>query len=219
MLHTSNALADKELRLATFHRNFEKVATRQILIEAYKRLNIKIVFITLPAERSLWAVNNGIVDGEASRMVGLDKIYSNLQMVKIPVEFISMYVYTKDVHFTVQGWQSVKPYRIAYQRGVKVVEQNLNGLPIESLATIDQAFVMLEHNRVDVVIADAFQAANLLPKYPAIKMLTPAIDSFPVYHYLHKKHADLVPKLETVLQQMTADKTIERINREFAVYH
>jgi polar amino acid transport system substrate-binding protein len=213
MAFPSSGVADTELYFTTLYRTPH---VERILMEAYKRLNIKIKFIYLPAGRSLWSANNGISDGEAVKIMGIEKTYRNLLMVKIPLTYDALPVYTKDVSFTVSGWQSLKPYRIAYQRGVKIIERNLKGVPIEGVATTEQAFMMLAHNRVDLVIADANQAADLLPNYPDIKMLSPAVDSFPVYHYLHKKHADLVPKLEAVLQQMIADKTIKRITQEFA---
>jgi polar amino acid transport system substrate-binding protein len=212
----SNGVADSVLQLANFSGLPNKLSlSEKVLEHAYKRLNIKMSIVYLPAARTLWSANNGSVDGEVSRLAGLEKIYPNLLMVKMPITVISPCVYTKEgTSFTVNGWQSLKPYRIAYLRGVKFVENNLQGLSAEGVSTLEQAFMMLEHNRVDVVIADVNQSINILPKYPDIKMLSPAVDSFPVYHYLHKKHTDLVPKLEAVLQQMTDDKTIERITSE-----
>jgi polar amino acid transport system substrate-binding protein len=212
----SNVLADPMIRLANFYSDKQSLSEK-VLEQVYKRLHIEMSIVYFPAARTLWLANNGTVDGEVARLAGLEKTYPNLLMVKTPITVISPSVYTKkETYFTVQGWQSLKPYRVAYLRGVKFIERNLNGLSIEGegVATTEQAFIMLEHNRVDVVISDANQTANLLPKYPDIKMLSPAVDSFPAYHYLNKKHADLVPKVEAVLQQMIDDKTIERLTSE-----
>lgn len=198
----SNTLANLELQVANFYSDNQSLSEK-VLEQAYQRLNIKIKIVYFPAARTLWLANNGMVDGEVARLAGLEKTYSNLLRVNNPVNIISTSVYTKmGTYFTVQGWQSLAPYRIAYLRGVKVVENNLQGLSAEGVTTLEQAFMMLEHNRVDVVLADANQTTKLLSKYPDIKMLTPPVYSFPVYHYLNKKHADLVPKLEAVLQQM-----------------
>lgn len=214
---SNNGFADT-LRLATFN-NAEKTVPKQILTEAYKRLHIDIEFVYLPAERPMWSANNGIVDGVDARVTGLEKRYPNLLMINVPLNLGTLYVDTKDVSFTVNGWQSVKPYRIAYLRGSQMIERNLRDLPIESVTSIKQGFMMLAHNRVDIVIADVNQAAESLPDFPDIKRLSPAIYSFPVYHYVNKKHANLVPKLEAVLQQMVDDKTIEHIQQAFLVTH
>lgn len=206
------------LRLASFHKA-EKTLPKQIIAEAYKRLNIDIEFVYLPAERPMWSANNGIVDGADARAMGMEKNYGNLLIINVPLTIVTLFVYAKDESFTVNGWQSVKPYRIVYLRGSQIIKRNLHDLPTEEVTTIAQAFMMLEHNRADIVIAEANQAANSLPDFPNIKRLSPAIYSFPIYHYLNKKHAALVPKVEAALQQMVADKTIERIQREFAVIH
>ena len=213
-----NVLADPMIRLANFYSSKQSLSEK-VLEQAYKRLHIEMSIIYFPAARTLWLANNGTVDGEVARLAGLEKTYPNLLKVNIPISVISPCVYTKnETYFTVQGWQSLKPYRVAYLRGVKMIKRNLNALSIESegVATTEQAFMMLEHNRVDIVISDINQTANLLPKYPDIKMLSPAVDSFPAYHYLNKKYADLVPKVEAVLQQMIDDKTIERLTNESA---
>jgi polar amino acid transport system substrate-binding protein len=210
----NNGCADSVLQLANFSIGKQSLSEK-VLEQAYKRLNIKMNIVYFPAARTLWLANNGTVDGEVARLAGVEKTYSNLLRVNVPVAIISMSVYTKArTNFTVQGWQSLTPYRIAYLRGIKVIENKLQGLSAEGVTSHEQALMMLEHDRVDVVIADANQAFMILPTYPDIKMLTPPVYSFPVYHYLNKKHADLVPKLEAVLQQMTDDKTIERITSE-----
>ena len=46
-----------------------------------------------------------------------------------------------------------------------------------------------------------------------VRVLKPALASFAVFHYLHKKHQDLVPKLSAVLKQMQSDKSIEDIQK------
>ena len=53
-------------------------------------------------------------------------------------------------------------------------------------------------------------------KLDEVAMLAPPLAAFPVYHYLHKKHAALVPQLAAVLRQMRADKVIENIQQRVA---
>ncbi|CAG1771877.1 hypothetical protein BAC3_02148 [uncultured bacterium] len=188
--------------------------TQYVLKTAYQRLNIKVEFIYLPAERSLRSANEGSIDGEGSRTEGLEQLYPNLLRVKVPIETIALSVYTKNKSFNVQGWNSLKPYHIAYLRGVKVIEKNLIGFNTETVTDIKQAFMMLEHDRVDVIIADDTQALNIMSVYKDIKKLNPAVYTFPVFHYLNKKHANLIPELEVVLYEMSHDGTINRLIQE-----
>ena len=48
-------------------------------------------------------------------------------------------------------------------------------------------------------------------------ILSPPLATFPVFHYLHKKHAALVPRLTAVLQQMQKDKTIDALQKAVMV--
>jgi polar amino acid transport system substrate-binding protein len=50
-------------------------------------------------------------------------------------------------------------------------------------------------------------------KLEGITVLEPPLSSFPVYHYVNRKHAALVPELTRVLRQMQGDRTIERIQK------
>jgi polar amino acid transport system substrate-binding protein len=50
-------------------------------------------------------------------------------------------------------------------------------------------------------------------KLEGVTVLEPPLSSFPVYHYLNKKHEALVPELTRVLKQMQADRTIERLQK------
>lgn len=50
-------------------------------------------------------------------------------------------------------------------------------------------------------------------KITDVTVLNPPLAAFPVFHYLHKKHEALVPKLHAVLLQMQKDKTIESIRK------
>lgn len=211
----NNARAEKVLQLGNFYSTSGKSLSEKILEHAYKRLHINIEIVYLPAERSLWMANNGGMDGEVSRLANLEKIYPHLLRVNIPLEVISLYAYSNKTPLTITGWQSLKPYRIAYLRGVKVIEHNLRGFSAEGITNIEQIFTMLAYNRVNIIIIDKRQATEIPAKYHSIKVLKPLLYSFPVYHYLNKKHAHLIAPLEIVLKQMLVDKTINRLEREF----
>jgi len=53
-----------------------------VATEAFRRIGITLQTSLLPAERGLKNSNNGSIDGEMSRVKGLDKVYPNL--VRVP---------------------------------------------------------------------------------------------------------------------------------------
>lgn len=208
LCYSHNIFSERVLYIGSMQ-SHGRTVTKKVLLSAYEKLNISIEFVYLPAERALISSNKGVIDGEDSRIAGLEKTYHNLIPINVPIETVNLFAYSKNKSIIIKDWQSLKPYRIAYLRGVKVIEKNLIGFNSQSVTDIKQAFMMLEYNRVDVVISDEFQAEHITD--PTINKLNPPIYSFSVFHYLNKKNIALVPKLEAVLIEMQKDGTMERI--------
>lgn len=187
----------------------------QVMVEAYRRLGMQMVVHKVPGERSLRSANNGDMDGELYRKLGIDREYPNLVIVPVTLLTYEIVIFTLGTSFVVHGWDSLRPYTIGYVKSIKIVEQNTQGMRVEVAFTLRQAFLKMTLGRSDVVVANHASGMAALKELnlPGVKVLTPALATFPVFHYLNKKHAALVPKLTTVLQQMQKDKTIETIQK------
>jgi len=59
--------------------------SEMVLREAYRRLGRTLVVHQLPGERSLVYANEGKMDGELYRKLGLDRDYPNLVIVPVPL--------------------------------------------------------------------------------------------------------------------------------------
>ena len=188
---------------------------QRILDEAYRRLDLTLKVNYLPGERSLRSANNGEMDGELYRKLGMDREYPNLIIIPVPLLTYEVVIFTRGTHFMVNGWESLRPFTIGYVKGIKIVEQNTTGMKTEVAATMRQAFLKMELGRSDVVVANHASGLAILKdlKMTGVSVLSPPLASFPVFHYLHKKHEALVPKLHAVLLQMQKDKTIENIQK------
>jgi polar amino acid transport system substrate-binding protein len=191
------------------------VATR-ILTEAYAKLGVTLKVVVMPGERSLISANTGATDGELYRKGDITSLYSNLRIVPIPLMRYEIVAFCRCTPFTLNGWESLKPYRLGYIRGIKIVEQNTGGMDAEPVGTLEQAFGKLELGRSDIVLTNRATGIALLRKQRLndVIVLRPALANFPVYHYVYKGREDLVPNLTKVLQQMEKDGTLERIQQE-----
>lgn len=187
----------------------------QVMGEAYRRLGLGLEVHQLPGERSLLSANDGKMDGELYRKVGMEKIYPHLMIVPVPLLTYEVVVFTRGTTFVVNGWESLRPFTIGFVRGIKIVEQNTQGMKIEPVVTMQQAFQKMQLGRTDVVVANRASGLAVIKtlQLEGISILSPPLASFPVYHYLHQKHASLAPRLTTVLQKMEKDMTIERIQK------
>ncbi|WP_194271271.1 ABC transporter substrate-binding protein [Zoogloea sp. 1C4] len=171
--------------------------------------------MSLPSERSLVAANLGEVDGEGLRVAGLSAQYPNL--VQVPERFvrISFVAFAKDATIPLDnGWDSLKPYRVAFINGWKMFEANASGARVvHKVDKPDQMFRMLDDGRVDLVLytrADGTQLARSLG-LTSIAPLSPPLRDVDMYLYLHKKHQALVPRLGQALRDLKADGTYNRI--------
>lgn len=187
----------------------------QVLGEAYKRLGMILQVQKYPGERSLVSANDGSTDGELYRKVGMERDYPNLIIVPVALQTYEIVIFTRGTTFIVNGWESLRPFTVGFVRGIKIVEQSTLGMRTEAVPTMQQAFQKMVMGRTDVVVGNRHSglAAIKALKLDDVRIMAPPLASFPVYHYLHKKHEALVPRLTAVLTQMQKEKVIERIQK------
>jgi polar amino acid transport system substrate-binding protein len=189
-----------------------------VMTEAYRRVGRQLVVHPLPGERTLMMANEGRMDGELYRKVGMEREYPNLMIVPVPLLTYEIVVFTRGTEFVVNGWESLRPFTIGYVRGIKIVKENTAGMKTEAVPAMEMAFRKLTMGRTDIVVGNrlAGLAAAAALHIDDVQVLSPALASFPVYHYVHKSHAALVPGLVSALQAMTADKTIDKLQKQGA---
>lgn len=211
------AAADvQEVQISTLIGNDPATSiAEQVVAEAYRRIGRVLVLHKLPGERSLLMANEGRVDGELYRKLGMERQYPNLVIVPVPLLTYEIVIFTRGTDFVVNGWESLRPFTIGYVHGIKIVRENTVGMKTEAVATIIQAMQKLAMGRTDLVVGNRISglAAIEALKLDDVRVLAPALASFPVFHYVNKKHAELVPQLQAALLAMTADKTIERLQK------
>ncbi|CAA7627734.1 conserved hypothetical protein [Candidatus Terasakiella magnetica] len=184
----------------------------RILREAYRRLGIEATEQFLPHERSLRHADNGETDGDVMRMAGLEASYPGLVRVPEPLVSFNAIAFTTGLTFTVNGWDSLRPYTICIARGMKMAERNTEGFNRMLANNVEQLLAMLRHDRCQVgVMGPASWLEIDRLKIGPLKALEPPITSIPLYHYVNRRHADLAPRLAEVLRQMRRDGTIETL--------
>jgi polar amino acid transport system substrate-binding protein len=181
-----------------------------VLLEAYKRLNISIRANYVPAKRALHISNSGEVDGELHRVDGVSAIWQDLIQVPVAINCIKATAFSIDHQFEVNGWESLKPYSVGVRRGVIFSWVGARGLDVTTVNNNQQLFGMLAAGRTDVIVVSLLNGLKTLESgsYKDIMVLTPSIELYPLYHYLHVRHKDLIPELIQVLQDMRAEGVI-----------
>ena len=203
------------------------VMSTRILSEAYGRIGIEISARVLPERRSLAMANRGDIDGELFRGKINGDQFPNLIRIPVPIMYGEIVVFTKDVEFEVVGWDSLRPYSIGIQYGLKEVKDGTKGMRVEPVRHPEQLFMKLASGRNDIVvhprdlglhrlktvIAQPPEGINL-KALQGIMILEPPLQRDALYHYLHNKHAALVPKIAVALQEMADEGLIQRIREK-----
>lgn len=191
------------------------IIAERVMAEAYRRIGKVLVVHKMPGERTLLMANEGQMDGELYRKLGMEREYPNLIILPVPLLTYEIVIFTRGTDFVVSGWESLRPFTIGYVRGIKIVRENTMGMKTEAVPTMEQAFQKLAMGRTDIVVGNKLSGLAAIEslKLEDVRMLSPSLASFPVFHYVHKKHAAMVPALLAALQAMKADKTIERLQK------
>ncbi len=212
----SAAAADTTtITVSTNNTPLDRQALHDLSKEAFRRIGVEFKLVTLPSERSLHSANLGEVDGEGLRVAGLSGQYPNL--VQVPERYIgiSFVAFARDATIRLeQGWESLKPHRIAFINGWKMFEANASGArSVSKVDKPDQLFLMLDSGRVDLALytrTDGVALARAMG-LGAIAPIAPALKDVDMYLYLNRKHEALVPRLAQALREMKADGSYNRI--------
>ena len=212
----SAAAADTTtITVSTNNTPLDRQALHDLSKEAFRRIGVEFKLVTLPSERSLHSANLGEVDGEGLRVAGLSGQYPNL--VQVPERYIgiSFVAFARDATIRLeQGWESLKPHRIAFINGWKMFEANASGArSVSKVDKPDQLFLMLDSGRVDLALYTRSDGVALARGMGlgAIAPIAPALKDVDMYLYLNRKHEALVPRLSQALREMKADGSYNRI--------
>jgi polar amino acid transport system substrate-binding protein len=182
--------------------------------EVFRRIGVAAEAAQYSAsERAMINANNGIDDGVAMRIKGLEKEYPNLVRIDEKVLDNEFVAYAAKADFATTGFDTLRNYHVAYIIGWKVFE---TALPAGNAVTLakdsGQLFSLLENDRADVVLFERWQGAHIL-RERGIKahLLWPPLVSTEMFMYLHTRHAHLAEPAARALRAMKADGTYNRI--------
>ncbi len=187
----------------------------QLVVAVFRDVGLEAEIIVYPTatERGMLNANEGVDDGLAMRVAGLEKQYPNL--IRVPEEIADndFVAYTLGKPFVTDSWESLSPYVVTYIIGWKVFEQNVpKGKELTLVRDVDQLFGLLKSRRADVALYERWQ--GLVKTWEMgikVQVLEPPLVRTKMYMYLHKKHAALVPRVAEALAKMKRDGRYQRI--------
>lgn len=187
----------------------------QLIKAVFQEVGMEAELLIYPTatERGMLNANEGVDDGLAMRVAGLEKQYPNLIRVPEEVAVNDFVAITTKHRFDTPDWNSLKPYVVSYIIGWKVFEQNVpTGKEVTKVRDADQLFTLLARERADVVLYERWQSmAQTRAMGIKVQVMEPPLVHTKMYMYLHKKHAALVPRVAQALAKLKQNGTYQRI--------
>ena len=90
-------------------------------------------------------------------------------------------------------------------RGIYLAKINMQGQQYTEVNTISQAIQRVLSGRTDIAVLLGDETEWLLKQqaYQGIYTIAPDLAKTEIFHYVHERHAALVPQLEAALRQLT----------------
>ncbi len=213
MMAPTCAYAGKPMVFSTIEGGSVAPIVMSILTSAYAELGIDVEFKFYPPSRGVLVADAGLYDGEAFRGMDFIDEVTNLLPVMVVIIEVDWWVYAKDIQFEVDGYKSLATYSVSSRRGILAADNILQYTrKKQMLNTFEQTLLTLDAGRVDLAIIPARVALAILKNKPMdIYPLSPPIRVDKLYHFLHKKHKKLIPKITETLKRMEKNGVMKRI--------
>ncbi len=191
----------------------------RILLDVYKRLGIPAEVIPMPGKRALREAISGRKDGESVRIYAVGEKYPELVRVPTPLfDFLTMGFAQKGADITLNQPKDLENYVIVRTSGVqhtKNMTEGMDNIYIVESSDLLMPFVSLK--RADIALTGRLNGLILLKKgnITNVEAVGQPLQVNPLYHYLNKRHAHLVPKIDAVIREMRASGEISALKARY----
>lgn len=165
------------------------------------------------SERALLNANNGVDDGVALRIRGLESLYPNLVMIPEKIIDNDFVACSTGTQVDTRHWAALSSYHVLHLIGWKIFELNVpSGTRVSKVKDAQQMFSLLAQNRADLALYERWQALWWARRMGIrIKVQEPPLARQEMFFYVHRKHADLADKVAAALAEMKRDGSYRRI--------
>ena len=192
---------------------------RLLYAEISRRMGLNFELITFPQQRRSEMVDAGAIDGETSRVHAYGAAHPNLVRVEEVLIDLNFGLYSASPALRIQRLEDLAVGKLKgeYRRGVLFCEKTLKSvLPAEQVSDVTESLQGLKKllsGRSDVYCDLDFGIITPLhdPEIVAAGRVRKLFDLgvIPTYPYLHKKHAELVPRMAAAIRKMKAEGLVE----------
>ena len=213
----SSVFAADKLVFSTFENAGITMVEEPVMREVYRRLGYQIEIRQFPGARAIQLADQGNFDGELARLSVVRGMFENLVMVPTPIHKLKNVVFTRDADFTPRGWDSLKPFSVVTLTGYKYNEKKLkeHGINHYLVTRFDQVLNTVKAGRYDIGLLVMLDGLRVMKDegIRGLRILDPPLETFPIYHFLHKKQKALVPLVNEKLMELRKEGFVKRVEK------
>ncbi len=188
-----------------------------VIRTAYARIGITVRFEGVQSAESIARVNAGLADAELQRVANITDQFPNLVRVPVPISASETIGVSKNPDIKLDGWESLSPYRIGMTKGSLAQEGGIPGLSVTTADTPDELLDLLLRDEIDIAVGGRAGLITQIRRRhleSTVHRLDNMLEVVLLYHYVHKRHTDLVPQLRKALGDMLRSGELQRLRQE-----
>lgn len=189
-----------------------------LVAEIFEKLGVKIKINHLSSARSLENVEVGLDDAEFARIRGLSRTYPNIRIVDEKLIDFAFTAFARNPSIVLSDWNSLKPYHVAFIKGWKIYEMNVQECKSRNIVSSEQElFNMLLNNRVDMILYERLRGIDYMKNnnIDGIHALQSPLAVRGMYLYVNKRNEYMIPKIEKTLKDLKKDGEYQDIIHPF----
>ena len=213
----SNSFAES-YHFVSIDKLIEQEIGRVVLPQIYDKLDLSITITPLPGKRAQFEVTSGSRDGEIMRIYSYGE--ENNTVIRVPTAYYyleTMAFVRKGSGVVINSKEDLLNYKVVKVRGVKHTNNITKGHEsVVDLNNTRQIMQFLAAGRANVALTNTVDGLMTIEELglDEIEPVGVPLERSELYHYIHQKHEELVPKIDHVIKQMIISGELERIIKD-----
>ena len=171
----------------------------------------------LPGKQALEKSNSGETDAELVRIEAVGRKFPNLLQVPEAIFDIRGVAFSWNDTMRFRSEQDLWGQRIGIVKGIQWAEKISEGQSPKLARNVHHLFELLANRQIDIALEAQLTGQPELKHFPnrGLVMLLESPIQFPVFHFLNKKHRNLIAPLAEQIRKMKARGEINRIFQDY----
>lgn len=197
---------DQTKQTLVFNKPLDTPLSRQLikrLTTAYKAIDIEIKIIDFDHKSSLSAANQGELDGQIGRVIGISKEYPNLIASRTPLMYLNLVLLTNKGQCNSCNIHQLNTisHNPSYPFAQKFISQEAYNGEVITNTNLTSQLHMLRNRTIDGILILEYLLAHQLDDATLAYFDKRVVSQKPIHHYLHKQHKAILAQLDLQLMQ------------------